>query len=539
MNLDRADVLIIGAGPSGAVSAQRLAEAGFRVTCLEQGDYVDLDTIPSDKDEWELLIQEQWSFDPNVRAMASDYPINSAGSDIVPLMYNGVGGSSVIYGGHWLRSLPSDFKMRSMDGAGDDWPLDYQELLPYYERIDAQVGVSGLEGDPAYPPGGAPPPLPPLPIGKIGKAAARGMEAMGWHWWPGSNAISSRPYRGHAACALRGTCNWVCPEGAKGSFDRTHWPSALAAGTQLITGARVREIPLDKAGMATGAIYIDREGNELFQPADVVVLAANGIGTPRLLLLSKSTRFPDGLANSSGLVGKRLMMHPYAQVVGVFEEQLDSWLGPWGQLVYSLQFYRTDPSRGFAGGAKWAAMPVGGPLVTLQECGMGQDDFWGRDFHDKMRQWFGHSFFWGILANDLPDNANTVTLDPDLTDSDGIPSPKVTYTTSENSKKILEFNMDRARESMEAAGATETMSNVVRETGWHLLGTARMGTDPQSSVVDPWGRSHDVPNLYIVDGSVFVTGSGLNPTATIAALALRNIEHLIDHRHDQEVPLNG
>jgi choline dehydrogenase-like flavoprotein len=533
-----ADILIIGAGASGSVAAARLAEEGFRVVCLEQGDHVDRRAIPTARPEWELLIQKQWSLDPNVRGLPSDYPINTQNSDIAPLMFNGVGGSTVMYGAHWMRLLPSDFRMRSLDGVGDDWPLDYEELVPYYERIDSQVGVSGLKGDPAYP-AGREPPLPPLPIGKIGRVAARGMEAMGWHWWPGSNAIASRAYRNLAACTLRGTCDWGCPEGAKASFDRTHWPIALAGGADLITGARVRELPVDKRGLVTGAVYVDRNGREHFQPAGVVMLAANGIGTPRLLLLSTSTQFPDGLANSSGLVGRRLMMHPYAQVVGVFEEDLASWVGPWGQLIYSLQFYETDEALPFLRGAKWAAMPLGGPLITLEECAMGRDDVWGADFHSNMRRWFGHTFFWGMMADDLPVETNTVTLDEQLTDADGIPAPKVTYTVSENSRQILEFNMARAREALEAAGAIETMSNVVRETGWHLLGTARMGNDPATSVVDPWGRSHDVANLYIIDGSVFVTGGGLNPTATICALALRSVEHLITQRRHQEVPLDG
>ena len=409
---DRADVLIIGAGPSGAVAAEaarwsRILSGVPGARRLRRPRY-----DPHYQAGVGAAVQERWSFDPNVRALRSDYPINSADSDIVPLMFNGVGGSSVLFGAHWMRFLPSDFKMRSLSGVADDWPLDYQELRPFYERDRHRSRRLRVGGRPGVSRGGAAPPMPPLPIGKIGRVAARGMEAMGWHWWPGTNAIASRPYQGRAACALRGTCDWICPEGAKGSFDRTHWPGALAAGARLVTGARVREIPVDNQGRATGAIYIDSHGREKYQAADVVILAANGIGTPRLLLLSASGLFPDGLANSSGLLGKRLMMHPYAQVVGVFDEPLDSWLGPWGQLVYSLEFYQTDTSRGFAGGAKWAAMPLGGPLITLQECGIGREDFWGPSFHSKVRQWFGHSFFWGILANDLPEESNSSHVGP-------------------------------------------------------------------------------------------------------------------------------
>jgi choline dehydrogenase-like flavoprotein len=253
------------------------------------------------------------------------------------------------------------------------------------------------------------------------------------------------------------------------------------------------------------------------------------------LLLSTSSRFPDGLANSSGLVGRRLMMHPYGQVVGIFEEELDSWWGPWGQRVYSLEFYETDARRGFVRGAKWAAMPTGGPMIAMAECGVNVgDDVWGENLHKHMRKWFGHSVFWGIIAEDLPEESNRVTLDAELTDSDGIPAPKIQYRISENSHRILDFHLARAREAMEAAGALETVSSLVADTGWHLLGTARMGTDPRTSVVDAWGRAHDVPNLCLIDGSIFTTGAGLNPTATICALALRNVEKIIADRRNMK-----
>jgi choline dehydrogenase-like flavoprotein len=531
------DVLIVGAGPSGAVTARYLSASGFRVVCLEQGGYVDTATYPSDRPDWELLAGGEWHYDPNVRRRPEDYPINNDDSDVTPLMFNGVGGSSIMYGGHWMRFLPSDFRVRTLDGAADDWPISYEDLLPYYEINDLDFGVSGLQGDPAYPPSAAPP-NPPIAIGKLGQVAARGMDALGWHWWPGTNAIASRPYQELGACARRGTCGTGCPEGAKASVDVTHWPIAESQGVQLITGARVTGIQTDQQGLATGAVYIDRQGQEQFQPAQVVVLAANGIGTPRLLLLSASGQWPHGLANSSGQVGRRLMMHPYVGARGVFEEPIESWVGPWGQSIYSLQFYETEPERGFIRGAKWAAMPTGGPLFALSGYGRGLDaGVWGPNIHDIVREQVGHMLEWGVIIEDLPDEANRVTLDPELTDSDGLPAPKVTYRTSENSERISDFNAARATEALEASGAIKVMPNRVRDTGWHLLGTARMGSDAASSVVDQWGRAHDVPNLYVVDGSTFVTSSGLNPTATICAFALRATDRLIRERRNQEVPV--
>jgi choline dehydrogenase-like flavoprotein len=534
---DRADVLIVGAGASGAVVARRLAADGFRVVCLEQGGWVSPADYPGDKVEFELLAGKRWHPNPNVRGLPEDYPCETSEADIYPFMHNAVGGSTIHYAAHWMRMLPGDFRVRTLDGVADDWPLSYAELQPFYERVDREFGVSGLGGDPAYPPG-EPPPLPALPIGKAGRKAAEGMNRLGWHWWPGTNAIPSQQYGRQSACVRRGTCMFGCNEGAKGSTDITHWPDAIGNGARLVTGARVRELVLAPSGLVDGAVYVDREGREHLERADVVVLAANGIGTPRLLLLSGSSRHPDGLANSSGLVGKRLMMHPYAGVLGIYEDDLDSWMGPAGQLIYSLEFYETDHSRGFPRGAKWKAMPAGGPLTVLGHlAARPPEQRVGKALHDLVERAFGRSFEWGLSSEDLPEEHNDVTLDPELTDGDGIPAPRVRYRLSADSRALLDFHIARAIEAHDAAGAIETaVVEWMPESGAHLLGTTRMGDDPASSVVDSYGRSHDIPNLFVVDGSVFVCGGAVNPTATICAIALRAAEHLIEHASRQEVP---
>ena len=275
------------------------------------------------------------------------------------------------------------------------------------------------------------------------------------------------------------------------------------------------------------------------QAADVVIVACNGVGTPRLLLLSRSARFPDGLANSSGLVGKRLMMHPYAAIVGLYEEDLESWLGPSGQPVQSMEFYETDESRGFVRGAKWNVMPTGGPLGMRSGYGGGPvEERWGANLHRNLKEQLGHGFEWGIIVEDLPEQSNYVTLDPEVTDSDGLPAPKIVYRNSDNTRKMIDFHLARVQEAHEAAGAFKTIvTPLMRDCGWHLLGTACMGADPARSVVDEWCRSHDVPNLYLIDGSVFPTSSGVNPTATISAVALRSVEHLAAQARLQEVPV--
>jgi choline dehydrogenase-like flavoprotein len=533
-NRDAIDVLIVGAGASGGIVARRLAEAGIGVLCLEQGDWHDRMEYRGAELDWELTARKQWSGSPNIRELPDDYPVDDADSDISPLMFAGVGGSMLLFAGAWPRMLPSDFRVRTLDGVADDWPLGYRELQPYYERSDRQIGVSGLGGDPAYPPG-ADPPLPPLPIGAGGLKVARAHDRLGWHWWPEPNAILSAPYDGRNPCVQRGTCMQGCNEGAKASTDLTHWPVAIANGAQLVTGARVCRLEVDDRGLVNGAAWLDREGREHFQPARTVVLAANGIGTPRLLLLSASPRHPDGLANSSGLVGRRLMMHPFASVTGLFDESLESWQGHFGCSIESFEFYETDERRGFARGAKWGLAPTGGPINAALPSRAGEQ-VWGDEHHRHVRDRLGRGASWGLFGEDLPDESNRVSLSAATTDSSGLPAPELHYRVSDNSRHLLDFHIAKASESLVEAGAhTIEVDRLMRYSGWHLLGTARMGRDPATSVVDEWNRAHDVPNLYVVDGSCFVTSGGVNPTSTICALALRAADHLVETRRSQVV----
>jgi choline dehydrogenase-like flavoprotein len=533
----RADVLVIGAGAGGSVAARHLAEAGYRVVCLEQGSWANVSDFPGDKLEWELVSDKQWSPDPNVRRQPADYPLEISSSPITPVMYNAVGGSTVHFCAQWVRMRRQDFKVRTVDGLADDWPISYEEMRPFYERIDQEMMISGMAGDPAYPPG-PPPLLPPIPIGLIGRRAAEGMNRLGWHWWPAAHAIRSQAVGSLAGCERTGTCMFGgCPKGAKSSTDTTMWPSALAHGAKLVTGARVREITVGERGLATGAVYVDRTGREHHQQGDVVIVAGNGVGTARLLLLSTSSRFPDGLANSSGLVGKRLMLHPYMSVLGIYEDPLEGWLGPWGTQLLSLEFADHDESRGFPRGAQWDVMPLGGPLFSLfRYDDRPFDERWGPSVHALLERTLGHAFDWGVGIEDLPHETNAVTLDPALTDGDGIPAPKIAFTIDDDMRANLRFQLDRAREAHEAAGAIDTIEADWSAWGWHLLGTARMGDDPAASVVDRYCAAHDVPNLYVMDGSVFVTSGPMAPTATICANALRCTEHLIARAGLQATP---
>ena len=283
----------------------------------------------------------------------------------------------------------------------------------------------------------------------------------------------------------------------------------------------MREISLDPRGRARGAIYYDRKGGLHEALARVVVVRCNGVGTPRLLLNSTSRLFPDGLANSSGQVGKNFMIHPFRMLEGVFEHRVDGWRGPFGIPAMSQQFYETDPSHGFLRGYTLLLERSFGPLHQAWGSFAGHPIPWGRDHHRVMRRRFGHLIRVTVLGEDLPEAHNRVELDADLTDSNGIPAPKVFYTYSKNSLKMLGHGGKRAREALEAAGATEVLDSGVMQPGFHLMGTARMGSDTGNSVVDAWNQAHDVRNLFIVDGSSFTTSAAVNPTSTIGAIALR------------------
>jgi len=529
---DHADVLIVGAGASGGVAALRLARAGMRVVCLEQGDWQDPTSYPGAGPDWEVQARKQWTSSPNVRGGAADYPIDLEHSDMDLGNFNGVGGGTVLYSAVWPRLLPSDFRTASEHGVGDDWPLSYAELQPFYEETDRQFGVSGLGGNPKYPPG-ADPPLPPLPIGRTGLALARAHARLGWHWWPEYNAILSTDHDGRHVCVQRGSCGSGCNEGAKGSTDVTHWPHAIRAGARLVTNARVRAIEVDTRGRASGATWLDADGHEHFQDADVVLCAANGIGTARLLLLSAHPGAPDGLANSSGLVGRRLMVHPGVLVDGYFEEDLESYRGHFGGQIQSLEFAGTDPARGFVGGTKWSLAPTGGPLSVAFDL-RGRPAL-GADHHEHMRARFGRGARWVVLCEDLPDPDNRVELSASLIDGSGIRAPSVHYRLSDDMRGATAWSIERASVSLVEAGA-HTVDSVPMRSNSHLLGTARMGDDPASSVVDRWGVAHDVPNLAIIDGSVFVTVGAANPTSTICALALRAVDHLVERHVEVPVP---
>lgn len=539
MTNEPVDVLIIGAGASGAAIAWSLLETRMRILCLEQGEHLQDRDFPSRREDYELSRYGEFSCDPNVRKLKQDYPVNSQNSCITPVNWNGVGGSTINFLGHWPRMKPSDFRTRSLDDVAEDWPVDYATLEPFYDLNDENTGVSGLGGNPGYP--DYSPPLPPIPIGKLGQTLAKGFNELGWHWWPSDVAILSQDRDGRQKCVNAGTCDLGCAAGAKGGTNFTYWPVLENAGVELRTRSRVREILIDQeTGFATGVLYHGADGQLHEQKAELVVVACNGVGTPRLLLNSKSQLFPDGLANRSGLVGKNLMFHPLTGVAGVFDEPMLGHEGPMACSILSQEFYETDRSRNFVRGYGLHSGRSTTPMTyALGGYGIDNPIPWGAEHREIMDTVYPYLAGLTVVSEDLPEEINCVTLDPELTDSDGIPAPKINYRLGENTRRMLRHGEEKATELLLAAGARRVLAKgddkVWWRAGWHQMGTCRMGDDPEKSVVNGWGRSHDVKNLFIVDGSIFVTSGAVNPTSTIQALALyigdrikTNIANLFD-----------
>lgn len=523
------DVLIVGAGASGAAAAWKLALAGLKVTCLEQGDWVSPQATPSLRPDWEIARQTTHHPNPNVRRAPADYPVDDTDAAIKPFLYNAVGGSTILWGAHFPRFRPSDFRTKTLDGVGHDWPISYEDLAPYYAENDRHMGVSGLAGDPGNPPR-EPRQMPPVPPGSGAIRMAQAFDRLGWHWWPADVAINTRTYDGRGACNNCGPCDLGCPHGARAAGDVTYWPKAIKAGVNLITNARAFEVETNAQGLATAVAYYDANGKAQRRRAHVIALAANGLGTPRLMLLSKSRRFPNGLANDTDLVGRRLMHHPTGMVTGTFAEPMEGWRGPFAVSILCQQFYETDPTRDFVRGYQMQLIRSDGPVGTAVGGYLPRIP-WGPQHHDRFRQTFGHTASLTVTTEDLPRDDNRVTLSETLKDSNGIPAPKMTYTLDQNTRNMIRHGIARATEAFTEAGATAiTPQELVVNAGFHLLGTACMGADPGSSVVDANSRAHTVPNLLILDGSVFATAAALNPTSTIQALALRAADALIRDR---------
>jgi len=527
------DFIIVGSGSAGGILAKELSTAGFDVVVFEQGPY--RKAADFSHDELAIIFEEEllnggipgngqtFRNDPGKKAVTPQgrSPVRYAQT---------VGGSSVHFTANFWRFREIDFKEHSVLGpiSGTnfaDWPISYEELEPYYTKVDWDIGVSGAPG-PFDAPRSKAFPMPPLPIKSSGVLLERGAKKLGLHAQVEPHAILSQPYNGRPGCINCGYCMFFgCEINAKSSTLAAMIPLAEASGNcEIRAESAVFRIETDAQGNASEVLYYDADGNERSQKARAVILSANGAETARLLLMSESAQHPDGLANSSGFVGRNLMLNAHAATQGVFEHQLNDYKGVQvSRIVHD--FYENDETRGFYGGGGidsrplWSATPIFHALN-----GMPPDvPNWGAQFKDEMAHNFTRQLCFVGSTTSLALDRNNITLDPESTDQWGRPAIRLTYRDHDDDLAMAKFLQDRSMELLDAAGAEKSWRFPLHPTdgGEHLLGTCRMGDDPATSVVNRDHRSHDIPNLFICDGSSFVTSGRGQPTMTIMALAFR------------------
>lgn len=533
------DFVIVGSGAAGGVLARELAREGFDVVVLEQGPYRTASDFSHD--ELNIFIKGEmsnhpgWNDPQSFRASETERA-GSSPSGLPPALYaRTVGGASTHFSGNYWRMRPVDFQERSLLGpmAGTgfaDWPISYAELEPYYTKVEWEIGVSGQAGA-LDPPRSRPYPLPPMPVKSSGVLFERGARELGLHPQPAPVAILSQPYNGRPACNHCGFClGFGCEMNAKSSALATVIPQAEATGhCEIRPLSTVFGVNTNAAGRVTEVAYFDATGAQQAQKAKAVVLAANGAETPRLLLMSESARHPDGLGNGSGLVGNYLMGNGHSVIHATFPQELNDWKSiQVSRIVHD--YYENDPQRGFFGGGGMDARPLvnATPILHAMTMSMGAPPKWGAGFKRELVHAFNHHM--GILSSttSLPVASNNITLDPDRKDEKGRPAIRMTYRDHDDDLAMMQFLQDRAAEILQAAGADKIWPEPVQPQTFHahLLGTCRMGDDPATSVVDRYHRSHEVPNLFICDGSSMVSSGRGQPTLTIQALAFRAAEHI-------------
>jgi choline dehydrogenase-like flavoprotein len=414
-----------------------------------------------------------------------------------------------------------------------DWPIRYEDLEPYYTKVDWEIGVSGLQGS-WDPPRSRDYPCPPMPVKSSDVILERAARQLGLNPYPAPVAILSQPHNGRPGCIHCGFCNgYGCEVNAKSSSLVAMIPQALTSGNcELRTGCTVSRVNTDASGRVSEVLYWEADGTEQAQRARAVVLCANGAETPRLLLLSESSQHPDGLANSSGMVGKNLMFNGYTSVAGLFPEPVNAWKSiPATRVIHD--FYELDPALGFYGGGGIDGRhPTRGlPMsMALSSSFMLGGPSWGSAWKQNLAYEFSHVAAFDGHTTSLPLASNNITLDPEVNDRWGRAAIRCTYMDHPDDLATMRWFLDKTTELMEVAGAQRITGDYPengQEGNVHLLGTCRMGDDPASSVIDRNHRCHDVPNLFLCDGSSLVTSGRGQPTMTIMALAFRAADQII------------
>src|SRR3984957_15723166 len=573
MATEKTDVVIIGVGAAGGIIAAELAKAGMKVIGLERGPRLKTaDFEPHD----ELRYFERQDLRPNIKTDPVTWrPNGNARANPMPSLNNGnqAGGGTVHYGTLSWRMHEDDFRVRSKtierygasaipdDSSLVDWPVSYAELEPFYDQAEYELGVSGkagnlqgkkIEGGNVFEaPRSREYPLPPLLVDQSAILYEAGAKKLGLHPFSSPRAIASVPYNNRPGCTYCGFCQaFGCHVGAKSSILVTKLPEADATGNfKLLTGATCSHVNTDNSGRATGVSYYGPDGSDNTVEAEVVILAPFIYDNTRLLLLSKTEKFPNGLANSSGQVGKHIMAHIGARVFATFDDRhANIFMGPSAQR-HSLDDFNADNfdhgGLGFIRGAQISVVPAAleaGPIGTAMNMPPppGTPN-WGAAYRDFLAKSFTR--YVGITAQteNLPYADQTIDLDPDVRDAWGLPAPRITYDWRRpNERARIDFLFGKLEEIARASGASKVWRapTGAGAPGAHHEGGTRMGSDPKTSAVNRYGQSWDIPNLFIIGSSTFPTmGAGFNPTLTIQALAYMSADAIVNRYKKSPGPL--
>lgn len=507
---EEVDIVIVGAGAAGGVLAKELSESGMSVVVLDAGPLRD---PQKDFASDELAMKTLGWQDTRV----------VDGRDPLTMGHNnsgrGVGGGTAHFTGVFLRFHASDFKTATLDGVGDDWPISYEDLEPYYTRNEKEIAVSG----PKYFPWGnyhGPYPYPERePLSPNAYMFMNGCEKLGIRSSVAPLAILSAPFEGRPPCINRGFCNQGCMPDAKFSTLIVHIPKAVKAGAEVLPDCMVTQVLMGKDGRAKGVAFV-HDGKSYEQKAKLVILSAFVVETPRLLLNSATSAFPDGLANSSGMVGRSIMPHSSHDVYARFKDEIRLYKGT-PVLATTQDFYETDPERSFVRGYTLHAHGVRPVAFATGISKAKGGPVWGGRLRDAL---LNYNFYGRItlVGEVLPNPDNRVTL-ADERDEYGLRRAKVTFSYGDNDKRLIDHAVKTMGSIMEAEGGK--VEFVVPDSA-HLMGGCRMGNDPSTSVVNSFGQSHDIDNLFICDASIFVTSGGGNPTNTVMSLALRTADYI-------------
>ncbi len=507
---EKVDAVIVGSGAAGSLLAAKLSQAGRQVLILEAGPK---------RGMGDLVSSQIWAR----RLKWAGPAIETGGKDPLSVGFGsgwGTGGSAMHHYACWLRLHPEDFEMNSLFGQGLDWPLCYEDLRPFYDQSQKEVGISGDAEKEFWRPPGEPYPMPPLEQFDQGRLIARGFEKLGLRTSPLPMAINSVLYNGRPACVYDGWCDAGCPIHALGNPLAVYLPQAFKAGATIAHRAAVTRVLTNAKGdRATGVEYFDAEGQRIVQEASVVILAAYAFETPRILLNSRE----GGLANSSGTLGRYMMAHTTSSLYGLFKEETQNHLGMTGGQLLSQENYAKDPQKGFVASSQWL---IGNALKPNDLLGISntRPDLMGEPLHAFLRAAAQHLATMTFVGEGLPDPANRLVL-TEKKDRNGYPLARVSHQFGPDSIRCWEAGIRQGKAVFEAAGAYEVW--VGGRAQMHTMGGAIMGRAPANSVANGYGQTHDVPNLFIAGSSLFPTSGGVNPTFTINALALRSAQYLV------------